>query len=92
VGELQDNTLRENMPIKLNCEVFEGLMPAEKIARIENADGSMDEVSVSTKNLTDDRLVVSEIGRSDGRVLVELPRESASGRWRVWVKESSIGA
>ena len=79
------------MPIKLSCKLFDGLMPAEKIARIESADGRLDEVSVSIKNLIDNSLMVSEIGRSEGKVLVELPRESASGRWRVWVKESSIG-
>ena len=28
-------------------------------------------------------------GQSD-RVLVELPRESASGRWRVWIPASEV--
>lgn len=79
------------MPIKLNCEFVDGLMPTEKIARIENADGKFEEVFVSTKNLSGNSLLASEIGRAEGKVLVELPRESASGRWRVWVKESSIG-
>src|SRR5260370_31561380 len=80
------------MFLKLRCQVFDGLMPTEKIARIESADGKLDEVSVSGKNLVDNGLMVSEIGRSKDRVLVELPSESASGRWRVWVKVSSIGA
>lgn len=79
------------MPTKLNCIVVEGLMPAEKIAQIEGADGRMDEVTVSTKNLSGNRLLASEIGRSEGNVLVELPRESASGHWRIWVKESVVG-
>lgn len=79
------------MPIRLNCEVFPGLRPEEKIARIQAADGGLDEISVSIENLHDNNLEVSEIGRSEGRVLVELPRESVSGRWRVWVKESSVG-
>lgn len=80
------------MTIKLICEFLDGLMPAEKIARIERADGRFEEVFVSTKNLIGNALLASEIGRREGEVLVELPRESASGRWRVWVKESSIGA
>jgi hypothetical protein len=79
------------MPTKLNCTIIDGLMPAEKIARIESADGRLEEVSVSTKNISGDKLMASEIGRHEGRVLVELPRESASGRWRIWVKESAIG-
>lgn len=79
------------MPTKLNCTIIDGLIPAEKIARIEDADGRTEEVTVSTKNLSGNRLLASEIGRREGNVLLELPRESASGRWRIWVKESSIG-
>ena len=86
------NNLGMNMPIKLNCNLADGLMPAEKVVYIQNADGKVEEVSVSSNNLSGGSLLVSEIGRSEGNVLVELPRESASGRWRVWVKESSIGA
>ncbi len=79
------------MTAKINCDVSEGLMPNEKIARFENADGRSEEVAVSSRNIQDNKLMAFEIGRSEGKVLVELPRESASGRWRIWVKESSIG-
>lgn len=78
------------MPTKLNCKIEDGLIPAEKIARIQGADGRMEEVTVSTKNLSGNGLLASEIGRSEGNVLVELPRESASGRWRIWVKKESL--
>lgn len=79
------------MTTKINCKVTDGLMPNEKIARIETADGKSEEVAVSAQNIQNNKLLAFEIGRDRGRVLVELPRESASGRWRVWVKESSIG-
>ncbi|HXA65667.1 MAG TPA: hypothetical protein VNV82_10975 [Bryobacteraceae bacterium] len=79
--------------IKLSGTVEEGLMPAEKIARIEVADGDIEEVSVSVNDISaDNRLMASEIGRQGERVLVELPRESASGRWRVWVNAATVGA
>ena len=78
------------MNTKLNCDIVEGLMPKEKIARIEVADGTTEEVSVSTNDISDDKLLASEIGRRKGNVLVELPRESASGRWRIWVKKSAL--
>lgn len=78
--------------MKLNCSIEEGLMPAEKIVRIEDVDGQIEEISVPTSNIVENKLVASEIGRREGRVLVELPRESASGRWRIWVKESAVGA
>jgi hypothetical protein len=72
--------------------VKDGFIPAEKTVYIQGADGSWEEVTVSTKNLSGGRLEASEIGRTENKVLVELPRESASGRWRVWVNSSSIGA
>lgn len=78
------------MDTKIKCEVMEGLMPSEKIVRIQTADGKIEDVTVSSLNLSGDKLLASEIGRQNGRVLVELPRESASGRWRIWVKESSM--
>jgi hypothetical protein len=80
------------MSVKLNCKVENGFIPAEKIVYIESADGGVEEITVSTKNLTGNRLLVSEIGREQEKVLIELPRESASGRWRVWVNQSAIGA
>ena len=79
------------MTANIKCDVSDGLMPSEKIVRIETADGKSEEVAVSAQNIQNNKLVAAEIGRSEGRVLVELPRESASGRWRIWVKESAIG-
>jgi hypothetical protein len=79
------------MTTKLNCKVVDGLMPSEKIAIIQGADGRTDEVSVSAQSITGNQLMASEIGRRDDKVLIELPRESASGRWRMWVNASSIG-
>lgn len=79
------------MTTKIICQVSDGLMPNEKIARIETADGKSEEVAVSTQNIQNNKLEAFEIGRSEGKVLVELPRESASGRWRIWVKDSAIG-
>jgi hypothetical protein len=79
--------------VKLNGRIEDGLMPAEKIVRVEDADGDIQEVLVSASNIDAGKfLMASEIGRQGGRILVELPRESSSGRWRIWVKESSVGA
>lgn len=82
------------MLIRVRCEkIKDGFIPAEKIAYILAVDGNLEEVTVSPKNLTGDRfLEASEVGRFDGHVLIELPRESASGRWRLWVDRQQIGA
>jgi hypothetical protein len=79
------------MTVTVNCKVVDGLMPNEKVARIQTADGKAEEVAVSAQNVGYNTLKAFEIGRQGGNVLVELPRESASGRWRIWVKESAIG-
>lgn len=80
------------MTTKLNCQIIAGFTPNEKIVRIQGADGRFDEVIVSRQNIKGDKLLASEIGRDDkGKVLIELPRESTSGRWRMWVNASAIG-
>jgi hypothetical protein len=80
------------MTIKLKCEITEGPVPAERVVRIQGADGSVVELTVSDRNLAGNLLEASEIGRKANQVLVELPRETASGYWRIWVNESSVGA
>ncbi|MFY9909397.1 MAG: hypothetical protein WCF22_15540 [Candidatus Sulfotelmatobacter sp.] len=80
------------MPTKLHCQIIAGFTPNEKIARIQGADGKFDEVVVSKQNIEGNKLLASEIGRdAKGKVLIELPRESTSGRWRMWVNASSVG-
>jgi hypothetical protein len=79
------------MTTHLQCKIVEGLMPSEKIAIIQGADGNLEEVAVSMQNITGDRLMAFIIGVHEGKVLVELPRETVSGRWRMWVNQSAIG-
>jgi bifunctional ADP-heptose synthase (sugar kinase/adenylyltransferase) len=76
----------------IKCEIVEGFTPVEKIARIQGADGKIEEVAVPVQSIAANSLLAFVIGRDDkGKVLVELPRETASGRWRMWVNESAIG-
>lgn len=73
--------------------VMDGLMPAEKIAHIQVFGGGIEEVSVSVNDISpDNRLIAFMIGKEGDRVLVELPRESASGKWRLWVSATAVGA
>lgn len=75
--------------MNLPCKIVDGLMPTEKIALVESAEGQIEEITVSQDNLIGDFLIADVIGRQEGKILVELPRESASGRWRIWVKDST---
>ena len=78
--------------VKVSGSIEEGLMPNERIVRVESAEGGFEEIPVSARNISGGRLLASEIGRHEGKVLVELPRESVAGRWRMWVKESAVVA
>jgi subtilisin-like proprotein convertase family protein len=76
---------------KIKCErVADGRIPSERVARVRTYDGPAEEVVVSKRQVQDDYLLVSEIHSEDDKVLVELPRESASGRWRLWVNRSLV--
>lgn len=71
-------------------EVGEGLHPSEVVVAVATNDG--------TENLVVDRLSLKngtiEVGhpiRQQGDLyLVELPRETMSGSWRVWVHSDDI--
>jgi len=74
----------------LECEVEEGLIPSERIVRVQRADGGFEEVAVDASLVQGGAVAVSRLGERQGRILVELPRESMSGRWRVWIHPDTI--
>ncbi len=69
--------------------------PSERIVRIETFgdDGEVgsEEVVVDEGFLQNSELVIRRVvERRHNKALVELPQESATGRWRLWVKESAL--
>ena len=76
--------------VRLDCKIEDGFIPSERVVRLQSADGQIEEVFVSSKNIEGNRLIASAIGEDDGRILVELPRETASGRWRIWMKQTAV--
>jgi len=66
-----------------------GSIPSEALVEIPTTSGS-EEVIVHVSQVDDTSVEVGFIGRRDKTVLVELPRESMTGRWRVWVPESEV--
>lgn len=79
--------------VRLEGKIEEGLMPSEVIFHVEDAEGGIEEVPVSQRSIREGKLIAYIVGRdSKGSVLIELPRESVSGRWRMWVKASAVGA
>ncbi len=75
----------------VRCTVIKnGPGPSELIASVATSDGSSEELILSEEDITHGYMDVGNplSKRDDKFYLIELPRESASGRWRVWVSES----
>ena len=74
----------------IKCEIIsDGPGPSEKIVGIKT-DGGAEQVVLSSRTIISGGFLnVGEPLSNEGdRYLVELPRESASGRWRIWVPDS----
>jgi hypothetical protein len=77
---------------RIRCEVGHGLTPLERVAHIATSSGELEEVAVPASLADSSTIEASLIGTKDSDALIELPRESATGRWRVWVPTSSLVA
>jgi hypothetical protein len=79
------------MRIKIKGRM-QGPVPSEAVVTIPTIGGTVEEVVVHTSQVTGDAVEVGFIGRKaeDDSVLIELPRETVSGRWRLWVPRSAV--
>lgn len=78
---------------RVRCEpVTDGPGPNEQIVNVVTASGVREEVIAPNAAVRGDTLQTSHAleMRDDGAVLVELPRESSSGAWRVWVAGNAV--
>lgn len=81
----------EDYLMKLNIQsAIDGSVPSETVVTILTASGGNEEVVVHRDQVKDNRMDVGFIGKQEKRVLVELPRETVKGRWRIWVPESEV--
>jgi len=63
---------------------------SEKIERVITADGIEEQVFVAPEQLVDNYVYLPEVYAEDDRVLVELPQESSTGLWRLWISRDKI--
>ena len=78
---------------QVKCRVEAGLIPAERVVQIWTVDGHEEEVAVAAhEGVAGESLTAALIHQDEQRVLIELSRESASGRWRIWVDRSTLVA
>lgn len=70
---------------RVKCEVRDGLIEGQQVGVITTADGATEEVFAAASLFDEGALRVSLVTETSDRALVELPQESTSGAWRVWV-------
>jgi hypothetical protein len=75
---------------QVRCEVADGLAPFEKVVHIRTTSGEWEEVAVPSTLVGRATLIASVVGTKNSDALIELPRESAAGRWRVWVPTTAL--
>jgi hypothetical protein len=72
------------------AEQVAGPLPSERVATIRTTRGS-EELIVHASQIGLQGIEVGLIAQSGQEALVELPRETLSGHWRVWVPKSGVG-
>ena len=71
-------------------EVMKGPGPSEVVIELNTSKGP-EEVIVYNNSVVDGNLEIGQvIGAQKGYSLVELPRETSSGLWRVWVQDQDV--
>lgn len=65
--------------------VMDGPGPTERIIAIRTTGGGEEEVILSKDLIQGETLEVGRVGIRGESTLIELPQESASGSWRLWV-------
>jgi len=72
-------------------ELSAGLHPSEVVVAITLADGRKERVVVSRRSLSGGTIPIGwPIAEEGDRALVELPRETQTGAWRVWVNRGQL--
>ncbi len=71
-------------------EVGTGQHPSEKIVKVETVEGP-EQLIVDKRSIRDQSIDVGfPVGLQNGHLLVELPRETFRGEWRVWVDKGIV--
>jgi hypothetical protein len=82
--------MEKMMLLRVNC-VGDGPGPSEVVVEVATAGGGLAEMIVDRRTLSDQKVEIGyPISQRDGQLLVELPRESVSGFWRVWVDNDQV--
>lgn len=72
-------------------DVGGGLHPSETVVEVKTSDGGVERLVVSRRSIRDKSIAIGwPIGEKGDAFLIELPRETDTGAWRVWVKKEQL--
>jgi hypothetical protein len=72
-------------------QVGKGLHPSEVVVSIRTRDGGIERLRVARQSLANDTIEIGGPLRAEGTsFLIELPRETQRGAWRVWVSRDQL--
>jgi hypothetical protein len=78
------------MRVKVH-ELWAGMHPSEVLVEVLTADGGAEEVFLDRRSIKNGSVLIGyPVGSRDGHFLIELPRETARGCWRVWVSPEML--
>ncbi len=75
---------------RVKARIERGPIRSERIAYITTAGGVRAEVLLSATQTGSNHVFAAEVARDNNNVLIELPQETSSGDWRVWVNKNQI--
>jgi hypothetical protein len=71
--------------------IREGQHPSEIVVAVRTADGNSEKLVVDKRSIRNNMSEIGyPVGEDGDRLLIELPRESVRGQWRVWIKRDAV--
>jgi hypothetical protein len=78
------------MRVKVD-EVGKGLHSSEVVVQIQTAEGEPQRLVVDRRSIVNGTIEIGyPVRRDNGYYLIELPRETIGGSWRVWVSKDVL--
>jgi len=75
---------------RVKAKIIRGATNSERVAYIKTISGQKAEIILDASQANHNSVIAAEIGRKDNNVLIELPRETSSGNWRIWVNKTQL--
>jgi hypothetical protein len=75
---------------KVKAKIKKGVVHSERIAYIKTSEGNSTEVLLNVTQTGINHIIAAEIARDNNNVLIELPQETSSGYWRVWINKNQL--